>query len=438
MLRALVLLLLFISSTVHAQQPQALTFDHPQSITLSDEQATVTFSFDAQAEQIIYVAALAVDDNLETDMTLFGANGTELLRQPGYGSSTILGPITLTNSGSYTLELSRASYYAGTTGEISITVGEAVLETIKADGTYSDRLDFPGDVAFFEYFAAAQDLFGYSAEGSALTFALRSPAGDVVAASSDQDSFADPLNFLSTEGIYTGYLLTTNPAGTDYSFNVLPLDLRTMIPGETLSGSFDEIHAPVFSFDSDAETVWSINATFDDNAGVWMQIYNADDPSRYLVEDYGSGPDGSLRIDPFVAPDTGTYYVVLRANDYQPRLRRYNYEIVLNESALRALVPGETVTGSVTPEEGQVVFTYQGALDELIELSLRKDGGEGSPAITLQSPSDELAYFYVQGGLRVRFDVVLPETGLYFVVVDNESYEENTSLDFSLTLSYPK
>jgi hypothetical protein len=87
---------------------------------------------------------------------------------------------------------------------------------------------------------------------------------------------------------------------------------------------------------------------------------------------------GFPRIEPFIAPEDATYYVVLEFDDYSDDDAVRDFSVTLAPSSLLSLSPGQPVEAKVTPETGNVVYAYHGKAGEVVRVTLTGKGETGA------------------------------------------------------------
>lgn len=426
----LIALILSVWTTGLLAQPQTLTYGEPLTVTLHGSVTRFRYTFEGTADDLIYATAFIPDGQLELRMEIFGVNGTSLATALGNAMGTMLGPIKLTGTGRYTIEVSQPEYNLGNNGDFTMLVDYAELTSVKPDGRYGGTLPQAGAAVFFSYTGPANELFGYAATGQALGLFMRQPNGEGFLRDFDYGSgeFRNPLNVLPTGGEYSAFLQTANPTGTDYTFRLTPVRVIELEAGSSVSGTLTSEDVQVFRFASNIDELWRIDVTGDNmQSNVRLEVRNADQLDTFLAGDQSSGINGAPRLEPFISTAAGTYYIILMT---QNESRAYDFTLNLTPSAAVRLDAGVAQSGSASVDTGALIYIYFGVADEVIRVTL--DTASGRPNLVVFSPTDELATYMSRSRGQSTFELTLPQTGLYtFRLVEN-SYTPGVNLDFSL------
>lgn len=424
------ILLLIVSLVPMSAQSQILIYG--ESITVDITDSTIQrFEFAGSSDDQIYLSAFT-STYIPITLRLFGVNGTLLAEVGNNSFGAVLGPYTLTNTGNYLIELQRPDW-ASETGAINLFVDQAVISPVKVDGRYSGSLPRAGAAAFFQFSGQANQLFGYSVRGSNLLLSITDSAGNNFLRDNNESFFVRPLAQLPSSGDFTVFLQTAAD-GTDYELRLLPVNPELLEVNKVLSSTFSEDQPKVFRFTANADTLWHIgteipNADYD----VTLSIYRDGDVNNAIARDTGSF-NGVPRIDPFAAPASGEYLIVLTANNGDTTVDQYDYTLSLKPSELVILETGVMVEGDVNSDEGVTTYLYRGQVDQTVRITLDiPTNSEGVPRLSIYSPEDQLLDFAVRSRGTASFEVTLPVTGLYRFDLQNIAYNAG-DLNFALTV----
>jgi hypothetical protein len=343
----------------------------------------------------------------------------------------LLGPFTLEGTTTYTIEATHPEWAADTTGEFTLVVDRVNATKLEPDAAFSGSLSSANTLAFFTYTGAADEVIRYRAAGSNLGIGVFLPDGTPAFYDGVYDNPGSLFNILPQDGDYTLVVQTANDSGVDYSLTVSPLEVLPLAEGAPVTGTNDETNPVVLAFESDAGKLLAINATVDEADSRTLAIFPASDPCCDLIRDYGSGANGNPRIDPFIVPESGTYYVVLWYDLYSEENATLNYEVTLGASTLISLSSGAEISDTITPESGVKTYSYDASLGETMNLTLTKTGGQGWPSIRVNGPEGQVLYFESNSINSVSFEVVFAAAGLYRFEIGNVSYEP-TAVEYTL------
>jgi hypothetical protein len=424
---SLLMMALFLISmrSVFAQNAM-LNYGEPVRVEVTAEQNRFRYSFEGKADDQVYVSAFVPNPNMDITLNLFGPNGTQLGTATDNAIGAVLGPYVLASAGRYTVEMFQPDYNLGETGEIELIVDQAGVTSIKPDGQYSGTLPYAGAVAFFSYAGPANELFGYSASGLNIGFYMFMPSGEGFIQNYSSDGLFEPLQVLPESGEYAAFLQTSNPGGTDYTLSLTPINVVEISPDESFSGSLEANSTSILKFTSGVDELWRVDVIAPDaQFSARLDIRSVNNPFDNLLSDSGSGTDGAPRIDPFISPAAGEYYILLSGGT------DFDYTLTLTRSTVVRLDNGVVQQGMISPETGTATYIYFGIAEEKVRITL--ESAEGQPGMTVFSPQDELVSFYARSTGKSTFEVTLPETGLYRFTLRNVGYD-GAPLSFALTL----
>ena len=277
------------------------------------------------------------------------------------------------------------------------------------------------------------DLFAYETFGATLGVFVFAPSGDLFTQENFYDSPRDPLNRLPENGEYTLILQTLNPDPTEYAIAFGQPEPIPIVIGEPFSGTFLESDGALFSFEAVSGKPVEINAELPpgDNSMALITLDAEFDWERLLFVDPGSGPNGNPRIQTFDPPQDGIYYIGLSINDNTPGNAEIDYTISVTPDTILSIAPGVEVTGAVSPDTGDVIYSYVGTAGQEIQVTITQTSEEGGIFLGIFGEVDEVLTFGSRDADSATFDLELPFDGNYAFVIRNIAYEANT-LEYSL------
>ncbi len=430
--RCLLLCFVLLGVVSSARAQTMLNFGEALTGTIGSGQLGASYTFEGQAGDTVYVTMFAPNSDLEPELQLTGPGGTLLAREVDNNvTGALIGPLTLQDGGTYTVLATGAD---GSSGDFSLLVDRAEWTPLPLGETVSGAFSQPGAMRFFTFEGDAGNLIRYWIKAPNVGIRVITPS-DSVYTDGVYDNPFRYFTILPESGGYQVGIMTTNPGGTDYEFALLPVDAQPLISGQSLTGTITESNPLVFTFDSAAGKMWQLNARVTDASyATGLQVYNGNDPSYGIAGDGASGPEGFPRVEPFIAPEDATYYVVLEFDDYTDDDATRDYEISLAPSSLFSLSPGQAIESKVTPESGNAVYAYHGKAGEVIRVTLTRTGETGAPGLLVWSQvrQDTLFDFSTYVELRsASVEIVLPDDGMYLLTVRNQD-SEATELAFSI------
>jgi hypothetical protein len=422
------------ASLISAQGVAALEYGVPVSGEFTEEQPSQTYTFAGTAGEVIYITLLSPTDEIDAEMRLLDPNNLLVTEADYGGASQIIGPVTLSLDGNYTI-LAEQANVGESSGDYSIMVDSAVFTPLEMDGEISGQLDNSNTTLFFTFAVDAGDLARIAMVGESVGFVLFSPFGGYVLSEGYYNDPEISLYQFEESGTFTLYAQTINESGSDYSLMVDLIVPISLTSGQAATGDITSGEPMFFAFESLLGKTWQINATLPDSGDRYMTVFQLDEREWWdtiLVGDYGSGPNGNPRIAPFIAPANTTYYVSLWFESWEGE-DSAPYEISLSPSTVFSLAPGTEISESVSAQSGDMTYVYNGAAGEVVRITMRRLSEAGALALSIYSPETEVVAFYSYSVDSASFEVTLPFDSVYQFVVSNVAYDD-LDMDFSLLL----
>lgn len=419
---------------VGAQQAVQGELGALQTVTVTDKDFAFRFAFDLEAGDTIYASAYDPTRQMALEISLIEPNGVMLAQAYPNAIGTVLPPFTVASGGTYTVEIVRPDWASQQTGTFDLIVDRVAFTAVKPDGVYTGRILYAGAAAFFTYTGKRNELFRFAASGDSLAFYMLAQDGNTFVNTDIQDELLGALNILPEDGTFVAFLQTADPEGSDYTLQLKPITPITVEAGQGVyTGTYTESTTPILKLAALAEQPWRITSQELQDVSSYLEIYSLADPTFPLATDYGSGPNGIPRIDPFIAPADGDYLIVLYVDDGQPGERELNYEITLETGELRTLEVGTAVNSSVTADDNLANYFYIGLTGDALRVTIERTSEEGQPSLRVVSEFDEVISFYTRSGSKAVFEIILPVDGLYRFEVRDASYSAS-KMDFSLLI----
>jgi hypothetical protein len=410
-----------------------ITFGEVMSGEITADQPTFEYTFDGVEGDIIYAYMYTPNGDLTPAMRLTALGGVVVAEATDNDSlGAFLGPITLEGSLTYTLIVTHPDWEAESTGAFELVLDRVNPIVLEPGVTSDGNLPRAGLPTFFSYTGAADDVIRYTTTGTNLGIAVIGPNGETLLRDGLYDNPGSLFNVLPQDGDYTILLQTANTGGTDFSITVRPLDVPQLAEGAPVTGTGEEAAGPVvFSFQSDGGKLLALNAAVAGADGQSLAIFGGERFCCEIIRDYGSGPNGNPRIDPFIVPATGTYYAVLWFDLYSEDNASLDYEVSLSASTLISLSLGAEINDIITPESGIKSYSYSAQAGETLRITLTQTGGDGWPLIRVFSPETQILDFQSHSINSISFELVFPVEGMYRFEIGN-SNDEPTAVEFSL------
>ncbi len=435
------LLCLLATATITAQQAaRPLSLGQPDTADVNNAQPVTSFTFEGRAGQIIYITMLDETETLDMELRLLAPSGA-LLGMASESVAVLLGPITLVEDGRYTISAGRPSF-SDSEGVFSILVEETTIRDldISLGEPQNESLSGRGSAHFYRFSGTAGDLFAYQLVGEEIGIAIFDPNGQRFIADGYYERPLRPIETLPLTGDYLAVIQTINRDGSPYTLRIQQVEPIPLISGEAMADTMLESEPALFAFESAAGKTWQISAQLPEGGDRRLEILLLTDREsweRTVAADYGSGPGGNPRIEPFIAPNSATYYVILAYDNYNGNDDIIPYQVTLTSSTIVSIAPGQTIEGETGLASGEVTYFYDGKEDEDIRLMIARTSESGEIGIQVLSPVDEVANFYGRDVKEVIIEARLPISGQYRIIVRNNAYDDSV-LNYALTLQKPE
>jgi hypothetical protein len=431
-----IIMCLVMTSVVSAQDEpdEFIPFGESRLGAFTNDDPIFTMAFEGSVGDVIYITAL--DDPIPVEFTLFSPNGGQLAQ----ADNAIIQNIELGVEGIYTIEFVRPDW-SDAEGEFIAHLGYYQPESFNVEDE-GRTLSYQGtlaDAGAFQQFKVDFE------EGELLTFFLyspysyitiQSPTDEYVYYGGAYDDPEIPLFYIPMTGTYTLTIQTLEPGGAEFDFNIFKRELIEVTANETISDELEDGLPSVFVFESVAGKMWDINAVVPQNGDGFIVLYQfTDDREPWetaIDEDWGTGPNGQPRIQPFIPSVDGVYHIGLWYDDWDTDYALYDYELTISPSTLLSIVNKSPLTGEISSETGRVQYAYRGNAGDMIRISYQKLSDEGDLALAMYSVEDEVITFTGRNTTRGNFEVELPLDGFYEFYIWNASYDEMSVLEYEI------
>lgn len=411
----------------------SLSYGESRIGEFTNEDATYTLGFDGAVGDVIYIAAL--DDIVAVEFTLFSPSGGQLAQS----ENALIQNIELGVDGLYTIEFVRPEW-SESEGEFTAHLGRYVLEPLVVEDEgltlwYEGILSDAGALQAFHVDFEEGELVTVFAYGANSTITIQSPTGEFLLFEGGYDDPEIPLFFMPTAGTYTITVQTLETGGTELGFYLYKHEPQVISVNEPISDELEENFPEVFVFDSPAGKMWDINATVPQNGEGFLAVYRFDGRDYWATQievDWGTGPDGQPRIQPFIPSDDGIYHIALWYDDWGTDYEIYDYELVVSPSTLVSIVNNSLLTGEINNTTGNARYAYRGIAGDMIRVTYRKLSGDGGLALGIYSTEDEVVTFSGRTASSGSFEVELPLDGFYEFSIWNSSYDEMSVLKYEI------
>jgi len=431
------ILCLMSISPVFAQSEldDSLSYGESRTGEFTHENTTLTLGFEGVVGDVIYITV--VEDEVPVEFTLLSPNGGQLAQS----DNSAIQNIELGIDGLYGIELVRPEW-SEDEGDFIVHLGYYTLETLVLEDegltlSYEGMLADAGALQPFQVDFEEGELITIFAYSTNSLITIQSPDGEYLLFEGAYDDPEVDLYHIPTAGTYTITVGTLEPDGTELAFELYKHEQRVITVNEPITGEINQDFPSVFVFETQAGKMWDINAVVPENGEGFLALYQFDERDYWATQiesDWGTGPDGQPRIQPFIPTEDGIYYVALWYDDWDTDDEIYEYELLVSPSTLLSLVNLSPLTGEINNSTGDTQYAYRGNAGDVIRINYNKVSGDGGLGIAMYSSEDEVVSFSGRTANSGNFEVELPMDGFYQVVIWNSAYDDETTLEYEIMI----
>lgn len=435
-----------------------LVYGSPVSGQISTRQPRLTFAFDGLRGEVISIHLQTTSGDLDPVLTLTDAAGGLLVSQDDSrgGRDITLEAITIPETNRYSIAVGRFGYRLGSTSgafELSIErigVSSASGSALRYGDSVINNITHMQPQVYYSFHAERGDIINVrmlrdSGDLDAYMQVVNSQA--LVVADNDDVVGSGSLNavisslLMEESGTYvivatrygeangssTGrFILTLEEASNSGLGNsaqaALPILFNDVQQGTLTEKDFTQY----YTFDArqnDLITVRMSRLT----GSVDSFVVLADADLIELASDDDGGGGQNAKIESFVIPRDGTYYILATRFDREQGTTVGTYQIELQTQGnafdgvaegVQRITYGTTISGHVDDQTPQVIFAFWGVKDDAITVSLNRGDGDLDPTLNILDQNQNILKEDDDsgGGQNARVArYILPYTGLYYL-----------------------
>lgn len=468
----LLCLTLLLPSLALAQDAPALTYGAETTGEITEAAPEVRYTFTGAAGDLIIARMTAVQQGLDSYLSLLDSEGAELtFNDDGGGSlNSLLGPFMLPTDGTYTLVATHCCPGGGgiSTGAFNLSLAVTTPLTLTAGEPLAVSLDDAQAVITLQYQVtepqmasiALSDLAGTGAlvlnmldlNGNPILFDSRHADPSVAQPPQPTPVYlSQPGSYMLTVRQDTSYgfpdplASSTPPAQGSVSAvvqaQVLPINPLTL--GAQQAGALTDGNPyAAYSFDGQINRLLRVTGSSAPDAPSFDVIfYGPNGLQTYYASTAGS-PNHDFVVDPLQLSEDGTHIVLVRLpfDGSTPAAGwSVDYAFTVGESQIQTLVPGQEMTGTLPEPDASIyerIYRYEGVAGQRVRLTIRSLDDNFAPGVSFQGPPVDPAQAESQfppappfsanvgsgGAGSFTYEGVLPVTGIYLIRVSNNFY----------------
>ncbi|MDZ4766204.1 MAG: hypothetical protein SGI73_16815 [Chloroflexota bacterium] len=402
---------------------------------LAADAPAVEFTFEGTVDD--YITLTMISDDFDCYLVLLDPEGNEIATDDdGAGDlDSLIGPIGLLTTGTYTVVAQSYSFYnggdTGAAGDFTLQLSAFEARAIEYTQTVDSELTSDALTAAYTFRGQANDAVIVRMESDDFDSYLTLVGPDGTELIYNDDG-AGNLNSLIGPFVLpeTGdYVINARSlGGTDTGSYTLMLNraqIATISYGDSTTVEITDRDTMFYvSFDGTAGDVVSV---FTDSNGAVDTSLRLNDPFNYsLITDEDSGSAFDPEILNYILTSTGTHLVVLEA----PYGGEGSVEITLTRGELPSLDDG-AITLNFSTNRSDASARFTGVAGERVTLTLEIRGGTGSPSVDVTQDGSSVTYFSSSNVEGASFTFTTPNDGDVVMRFSEYSYS-NLALEVTL------
>ncbi len=455
-----------ISAPIKADHARPIALDTLGRGEISPDERYETWSFSANAGQMLEFSVIAIGDAADPHIVLLDRNGSVLVEKYQRDSKTNTLTYRFVDSSTYTIavELGQKGRYTlwiqslpDVDESVPVVVpGQAITYGMTAEGEITQT---DGSLPLYVFQGHTGDVIAVRvrgiSEGFQPKFTLTSLNGDELMTSTPglDPSVAELSDYsLPDDGLYQ---LRINPGDTTGRY-VVGLDLESAAAsGVALGGLLETQQIGALGTGGSLTQRWLFMGHSGERVTVRAELPFSDSPTPFVLQLTDSAGNvflqrkaqfgrGALAMENVLLPRTGVYQAVVSGGQresgfYRITLDRDPSGIPNRERAIRY---GETLGSVLTRENFLDVWTFSGSRGDMITLSARPvRGDEALINLQLRSQDGQVVLTAAASdntpGARAE-SVTLPSDGYYSILIGNLDSEFDGETAYELTVQLVK
>lgn len=402
-------------------------YGQPVQGTITDDEYEFNYTFSASAGDVITISAVEIANTyLSLELQLIDSSGEVIHERDRWLPIYTLLPFEIPADGDYTLRLVRSGGADGSSsGNFVVLVDLAQINPLEPGTPVEGRLSIPANTHFWEYAGMAGEIMSVRAEGVGIEFVVIQPDGGSLRSRGPETNPAEDFILLPDDGTYLLALQTETLDGTDYTLDVNvyePEPLEVGTPAEGVIGA--GLPSGYFSLRSTPDELLRLEVASDDEDfdGV-IRVYN-DRGNQRSGTSYSEESEYELLIEPWVAPEIGTYYVIVGADDDVDT--ETPYTLTARPSLLTPLELGMAGTGFLNDEVRRTGFALPGTAEQQVRMIVTVVDGVCAPNVRVRN-NETTGYRVTSNYWSTVFtaDMVFPSDAFYIFEFERTSSSDD-------------
>lgn len=470
----LLILIVVPHSVVYGQEEnetaEPLEFGVPVDGALGNSIPRVLYRFDGLRGEVLNITMRATSGSLDTVLLLLDSSGTVIATNDdseGTSNSHIEG-LRVQQSDTFTLIAGRFGFGLGSTNGgytlmlERVGVSSASGSALRYGDSIINNITNMAPVLYYSFRAQRGDLINVQMQriSGDLDPVLQVVNSNAFVVAENDDVLGSPTldaaisgllieqtgtyiivatRFGQAAGMSSGNFVLTLDTAQNSGFGNSPQAAVPIQPGDVLDGELTErVFTRYYRFDAvqnDLVTVM-MNRT---SGSVDSFLAIADANLRELVTDDDGGGGQNSKIESYLIPADGTYYVVATRFERESGTTVGGYRLDFQSLGnafdgvpedVQRIAYGTTVTGRIDDAAPQLIYAFRGVEGDVLTVSMNRGDGDLDPVLSILNDTQRplVSNDDGGGGQNARIDrYVIPQTGIYYIRATRYSGEEGNS-----------
>jgi len=408
-----------------------LMYDDPLEARLSDSEPDREYTFDAEAGDLIMINLESQD--FDTYLELFGPDDEYITEDDdgGLGLNSRIGPLEITEAGTYTVRATSYTYFYGDGTETGLYTLR--LETIEAaplalDETIEATINAETPALIYEVEGEAGDVVVFTLDTANFAIYLRVSGNGITQETFGGADQVGPLT-LPADGLY---IVEVNAYDLVEEMMDFTLTTRIITPeavtyDDPIQADFDTEPVRVYTFEGQAEDVIDVRVQGENDLDTMIELTTPSGTVYIQDDDSGAGVDPELLG--VVLPEDGTYTLIV-----SPYITGDlgSFEVVVSNTGNALQLETPRIV-RVSDKANLTVLSFDAEAGQVYQLSARAqvDAG-GETLVTIRQGEAQLAQQTLGQVDRLIIEFTPTDDGPVLINVEDISFE-GAVIEFTIT-----
>ena len=433
-----------------------------------------TYTFDARRCDFLAVQVRATSGNLDPVLTVLDNTGAAIFtRDDSEGNTDVrFEPLSIPRNGRYSIVVGRFGYSLGTTsGGYELFIerignGSANFCAMRYGDAVTNSIDGTQPELWYSFSATRGDIVNVSMRATSPgldgILTVTDAGGFMLYTSDDQpDGSINPLingllipqdgDYFIRVGRYgdtSGNFILSLDEAANSGIGNSQLAAIPIRPNSTVEGTItNQISARYYRLEARQNDVISLRMErTSSNLDTFLAITDADGNELITNDDIEPGFQNS-RIDNFLIPANGTYFIIATRYEREDGLTTGEYRLILDSDGnpfedisgdVLRIAYGSTVTGNIDDVTPEIRYVFWGTAGETVTISMLRTGGDLDPLLRLLGTSGATIATDDDSGSNNNAEIAaytLANSGIHTIVATRFLGQSVNSGAYALTIT---